>query len=88
MTNTLKHAGPAVRATVHLRYLAHEVQVDVIDNGHVAGVSGTDSMNGDSGHGLTGMRERTAVYGGSLQAGPVDGSGWRIRARLPVATSP
>ena len=84
LTNTLKHAGPAVIATVQLRYLAHEVEIEVTDNGRLAGGAHTDPMIPDGGHGLAGMRERAAVYGGSLQAGPLDGAGWRICARLPV----
>ena len=83
LTNILKHAGPAVTATVQLRYLAHDVEIEITDNGHLAGVR-TGPMIPAGGHGITGMRERTAVYGGSLQAGPIDGAGWRIRARLPV----
>jgi signal transduction histidine kinase len=84
LTNTLKHAGPAVTAAVQLRYLAHDVEIEITDNGRLAGGPRTDPMTPDGGHGLAGMRERTAVYGGSLQAGPIDGAGWRIRARLPV----
>jgi signal transduction histidine kinase len=88
LTNTLKHAGPAVTATVQLRYLAHDVEIEVTDTGHLAGVPRTGPITPDSGHGLAGMRERTAVYGGSLQAGPLDGAGWRIGARLPVESPP
>ncbi|HET6920778.1 MAG TPA: sensor histidine kinase [Jiangellaceae bacterium] len=84
LTNTLKHAGPTVTATVQLRYRAHDVEIEVTDNGRLAGGPRTDPMTSDGGHGLAGMRERAAVYGGSLTAGPLDGIGWRIRARLPV----
>ena len=87
LTNTLKHAGPAVTATVQVRYLAHDVEIEVTDNGHPAGGPPTGPMIPDGGHGLAGMRERAAVYGGSLQAGPLDGAGWRICARLPVESS-
>jgi len=83
LTNTLKHAGPAAAATVKVRYLADEVEVDITDNGHLARPR-TDPLVPNGGHGLTGMRERTAVYGGSLQVGPLAGSGWRIHARLPL----
>lgn len=85
LTNTLKHAGPAATAAVQLRYLTQDVEIEVTDNGHPAGVPDTDPMIPDGGgHGLTGMRERTAVYGGSLQAGPRNGAGWRICAQLPL----
>jgi len=84
LTNTLKHAGPAVTATVQLRYLAHHVEIEITDTGHPAGVPRTGPMTPDGGHGITGMRERIAVYDGSLHAGPTDGAGWRICARLPV----
>jgi signal transduction histidine kinase len=84
LTNTLKHAGPAVTATVQLRYLDDDVEIEVTDNGHSAFRPQTGHTNTDGGHGLAGMRERTAVYGGNLTAGPADGTGWRICARLPV----
>jgi signal transduction histidine kinase len=84
LTNTLKHAGPAVTATVQLRYLDDDVEIEVTDNGHSAARQQTGQTNTDGGHGLAGMRERTAVYGGNLTAGPADGTGWRICARLPV----
>ncbi len=47
LTNTLKHAGPAVTATVQLRYLAHDVEIEVTDNGHLAGVPRTGPMTPD-----------------------------------------
>jgi signal transduction histidine kinase len=84
LTNTLKHGGPSVTATVQLRYLPSDVEVDITDNGHPFGVARSGLVIASGGHGLTGMRERTAVYGGSLQAGPLDSAGWRIRARLPL----
>ena len=84
LTNTLKHAGPAVTATVQLRYLASELEIDVTDTGDRARYPRPDATTANGGHGLTGMRERTAVFGGDLQAGPLAGSGWRIHARLPL----
>ena len=70
LTNTLKHAGPAVTATVQLRYLDDDVEIEVTDNGHLAARPQPGQTNTDGGHGLAGMRERTAVYGGNLTAGP------------------
>jgi signal transduction histidine kinase len=77
LTNALKHAGPA-RARVVVRYGADAVELEVSDDG--AGVSGAPG----TGHGLVGMRERVALYGGDLQAGQRREGGWALRARLPL----
>jgi signal transduction histidine kinase len=78
LTNALKHAR-AERAQVLVRYSADDIEVTVSDDGRGAG-------SGDGGgHGLVGMRERVAVYGGELEAGPRPEGGYRLRARLPVA---
>ena len=80
LTNTLRHAGPA-RAWVAVRYRADEVEVEVANDGR-------SSESGDGyGHGLVGMRERVALCGGDLNAGPRPGGGYTISARLPVAGS-
>ncbi|MBV8218842.1 MAG: hypothetical protein JO325_10290 [Solirubrobacterales bacterium] len=63
-----------------VRYQPGDVLVEVLDKGAVAGINGL----GDSGgHGLVGMRERVALYGGELEAGKA-GDGFVVRARLPV----
>jgi signal transduction histidine kinase len=80
LTNTLKHAGPA-RADVLLRYGPGGLDIDVRDDGR-----GTGSTNGDgAGHGLIGMRERVALYGGQLETGPRAGGGFGVHAHLPLA---
>jgi signal transduction histidine kinase len=80
LTNALKHAGPA-HAEVVLRYAPRALDVEVRDDGR-----GATLANGDgAGHGLIGMRERVALYGGSLQTGPRAGGGFEIRAHLPLA---
>jgi signal transduction histidine kinase len=79
LTNVLKHAGPA-RAEATIGCAAGTVTVEVTDNG--TGPPGTGSPGG--GHGLAGMRERAAVFGGELTAGPRLGGGFAVRARLPV----
>jgi signal transduction histidine kinase len=80
LTNSLKHAGPQAQALVRLSYDAAGVDVEISDNG--AGVrSGAQSAQG---RGLDGMRERAAVYGGTIEAGPLPTGGWRVRARLAV----
>jgi signal transduction histidine kinase len=77
LTNTLRHAGEA-HAWVAVRYGGEDVEIEVANDGR--------SDNGDgSGHGLVGMRERVALCGGELTAGPREGGGYRIAARLPVA---
>jgi signal transduction histidine kinase len=76
LTNALKHAGPA-SATVVVRYGPRALELEVSDTGRGGAVNG-------HGHGLIGMRERAALYGGALEAGAVPGGGWRVCARLPV----
>ncbi|PRY30550.1 sensor histidine kinase [Pseudosporangium ferrugineum] len=78
LTNTLKHAGPAPSASVRVRYSARAVDVEVTDDGY----GGTPTPGG---HGLVGMRERALLFGGTFEAGPVLGGGWRVRARIPSA---
>ncbi|HEU4421553.1 MAG TPA: histidine kinase [Pilimelia sp.] len=77
LTNTLKHAGPQARAQVRLRATAAGVDVEVTDDG-----AGRPAAATAGGHGLAGMIERAASYGGQVQAGPCRGTGWRVRARL------
>jgi signal transduction histidine kinase len=77
LTNALKHAKGA-RAEVTVCYDETSVRLEVADDG--PGVNGADGM----GHGLVGMRERVALYGGTIEAGPRDGGGFVLRARLPV----
>jgi signal transduction histidine kinase len=81
LTNTLKHAGPAT-AQVTVRYGRAAVELEVVDDGRGHG------NGGGSGHGLIGMRERAQVYGGELEAGRRKGSGYRVRARLPLEAAP
>ena len=77
LTNTLKHAGSGATAHVIVRYFPEQIELEVSN-------SGVAADNGDSGHGLVGMRERVALYGGTLAAGPGDNGGYVVRARLPV----
>jgi signal transduction histidine kinase len=83
LTNVVKHAGPA-RAQVAIRYRDHEVMVEVTDDGRGAAAP-TGDGRARVGHGLIGMRERVAVFGGDLQTGPRPGGGFRVAARLPLA---
>jgi signal transduction histidine kinase len=79
LTNALKHAGPA-RARVHLVYRVDGLEVEVADDG-AGGANGSGH-----GHGLAGIRERVAVYGGELEAGQRAEGGYALRARLPYAS--
>ena len=82
LTNTLKHGGPDATARIDLFYEEKAaVTVTITDTGNRSDTDGT-SRNG---RGLPGMRERTALYGGTLEAGPRlhPEQGWRVRLRLP-----
>jgi signal transduction histidine kinase len=79
LTNTLKHAD-ASHVAVDLRYSPGVVEVRVADNGRPAG------PGAGTGHGLVGLRERVALYGGSLTAGQ-DTNGYTVRALLPIGTT-
>jgi signal transduction histidine kinase len=76
LTNTLKHAGTDAHATVRLRYEPDGVEVEVTDDGRGLAPVGA------GGQGLSGMRERAAVYGGEVEAGPASSGGWRVYSRL------
>jgi signal transduction histidine kinase len=82
LTNVVKHAGPA-HAQVTIGYRDQEVTVEVIDDGRGAVPPAGDGRVG-TGHGLIGMRERVAAFGGDLQVGPRPGGGFRVAARLPL----
>ena len=77
LTNVVKHTEEAA-AEVVVRYTTRALELDVLDDGR----SRATSVNG-SGHGLIGMRERVALYGGTLETGTRDGGGYAVRARLP-----
>ena len=84
LTNTLKHAGP-VPTRVAIRYRDDELELEICDDGAL-GRSAIDASagNGAGGQGLLGMRERVAVYGGDLNAGPRPEGGFVVRASLPL----
>ncbi|MEV1020580.1 histidine kinase [Streptomyces sp. NPDC050264] len=77
LTNTLKHAGPKATATADISYAPDAVTLTVTDTGR----GGTPATGG---RGLAGMRERTSLYSGTLEAGPQPTGGWRVTAHLPV----
>jgi signal transduction histidine kinase len=79
LANASKHAHAGC-ADVTVRYDRRAVELEVADDGRGLGAAAPSS-----GHGLAGMRERAALYGGSLDAGPGPHGGFRVRARLPIA---
>ena len=82
LTNTRKHGGVLAAAAVTLRYEPDGLMVRVTDDGR-----SDPAPSGGTGHGLglTGMRERIEMYGGSVQAGPLPAGGYQVVARLPAA---
>ncbi len=81
LTNVSRHAGAAA-ATVTIRYEPGAVVVEVDDDGRGPAATAADHPPG---YGLAGMAERSAVLGGTLEAGPRPGGGFRVTARLPAA---
>ena len=82
LTNVLKHGGP--RARVSIQYGPDEVRLEICDDGrrHPA------PRQPAEGHGLIGMRERVAVFGGRLSAGSQPDGGYRVAAWLPITREP
>jgi signal transduction histidine kinase len=78
LTNALKHAGDA-SATVTVRYGADSLELEIVDDG----AAGQPAAAG-GGHGLVGMRERVALYGGRLDAGRRVSGGFGVRVLLPI----
>jgi signal transduction histidine kinase len=78
LTNTVKHAA-ASHAEVTVHYARDEIRIDVCDDGQGA------ETNDGLGHGLIGVRERVNLYGGEMSAGTVNGRGFVLSTRLPVA---
>jgi signal transduction histidine kinase len=77
LTNAVKHAQ-ARHASVRLDWQPDALHVDVVDDGR------GPLVPAQGGHGLVGMRERLAAYGGALEAGPRTGGGFAVRARIPL----
>jgi signal transduction histidine kinase len=78
LTNVVKHAGTA-SCRVVIGYEEHELSIEITDDGR-----GGPAVDGN-GHGLVGMRERVHLYGGTVEAAPLPGRGFRVAASLPVA---
>jgi signal transduction histidine kinase len=86
LTNALKHAGGAA-AAVLVRRREGALEVEISDDGRGAGAAPGGDAD-EVGHGLIGMRERVALYDGSISAGPDEDGGYRVRASLPDPRQP
>lgn len=83
LTNTLKHAPAGARADVRVACAPDTLTVIVTDDGAGAAAAPPDPARAP-GHGLPGMRERAAAYGGRLTAGPLPAGGWHVSAVLAL----
>lgn len=81
LTNALRHAPGTASATVSVARRADTVEVEVADQGATIAVPTSPG----TARGLIGMRERASVYGGTVEAGPAPGGGWRVHASIPWA---
>ncbi|MEU3167494.1 histidine kinase [Streptosporangium sp. NPDC006930] len=82
LTNSLRHAGPQARAWVRVRHEPGGLAIQVEDDG--LGPQAREDDAEATGHGLAGIRERVALYGGLLRIGPRDGGGFEVNARFPL----
>jgi signal transduction histidine kinase len=84
LTNTVKHADSATRAVVRLTYRPAGLAVQISDDGAPIPPRTVDRAGG---HGLVGIRERAALFGGTMHAGPGPLRGWQATADLPLDTT-
>jgi len=88
LTNVVRHA-PGADAGVQVRIGSAGVRIRVTDTGRApwpgGAAPGAANLAGGEGHGIVGMRERAAIFGGTLEAGPLPGGGFQVTAFLPVA---
>jgi signal transduction histidine kinase len=82
LTNALKYAGQAATDVI-LTYAGDELKLEILNDGPAV-VRADSNRSEPSGHGLTGMKERIALFGGALEAGPRIGGGYAVRAWLPI----
>ena len=97
LTNVLKHAGPGAHTEVRLGSDGRGIVIEVLDDGSadkgLESAFGRQSIDSDrqirrSGHGIVGMRERARLLGGTLDATPRSGGGFRVVAHLPTGGEP
>jgi signal transduction histidine kinase len=80
ITNTVKHAEAATAIAIELTWTPRCLRIAVTDDGHGTG----RSVGSAGGFGLAGMRERAALYGGTVTVGPRQQRGWEVSATIPV----
>ncbi|MFZ3417671.1 sensor histidine kinase [Arthrobacter sp. 3Tela_A] len=90
LTNVLKHAGPSAAAKVELNWTPRGLDITVTDDGRGAGAdpagsgkTGGGARTPGAGQGIVGMKERVALYDGTLEAAPASGGGFRVAAFIP-----
>jgi signal transduction histidine kinase len=84
LTNVLRHST-ARQARVRVKAGDRSLEIEVLDDGQPHEPAAPAAALQAGGHGLAGMRERAAALGGSCEAGPVNETGWRVRAEIPFA---
>jgi signal transduction histidine kinase len=82
LTNALKHARAATSVTVHSQFTGQEIMVSVTDDGQPLELPVVPADRAC--HGVAGMSQRAALYGGTLRAGPLASGGWSVTARFPL----
>lgn len=93
LTNVLKHASSSAYVRVRLSFSPTAVDLEIVNHEEVGGGAGRASVSSSpgqpvtvprAGRGLTGMKERAAMFGGGVEAGPLPGGGWQVAARLQI----
>jgi signal transduction histidine kinase len=87
LTNALKHAEEPASVEVRLEYRDPDISVQVSDDGRNPEITANGSASGE-GHGVPGMAERAAAFGGTLEAGPGSSGGWQVLATLRDCRAP
>jgi signal transduction histidine kinase len=88
LTNILKHASRPTRVSLVLAWTDDALCLEITDDGEPRRPDRSDVViASDTGHGLSGMAERVALFAGSVGAGPMTERGWQVRARLPIDPS-
>jgi signal transduction histidine kinase len=82
LTNVMRHAGPGARCVIAISYRDDAMTITITDEG---GAAPGHQKPDKGGHGLSGMRERAALCGGTLTAGPRPEGGFLVSARLPLS---
>jgi signal transduction histidine kinase len=88
LTNIVRHAGRGAAARVSIAFDRDCLTLEVTDDGLGCPEVHPSGRPDPGGHGLVGMRERVALFGGTLETGPVRGAGWRVLARFPIDPVP